>query len=187
MLPVQAAEHIVLGRPLHVVADEQVKAAVTVRIKPQRGRAQGLPVAEATGVGNVDESSLPAILEKPVLSNTCDQDVGKTVVVVIAHGDAHSIHLYIETDFVGYVGKSTVAVVVVEPKRGRLALVAGPVHAVNKENVLPAVAIVVEEGAARAERFGKKLASVRATVVLKLMPAERVTSTSLKPGLDTSG
>src|SRR5580692_1374501 len=166
MLPVQAAEHIVLGRPLHVVADEQVKPAVTVKIKPQRGRAQGLPVAESAGVGNVGESSLPAIFEQPVLSDTRNQDVGKTVVVVIAHGDAHSVHLYIETGLVGYVGKSTVVVIVVEPKRRRLALVARPIHTVNKENVLPTIAIVVEEGAARAERFGKKLASVCATVVL---------------------
>src|SRR5580692_4700350 len=168
MLPVQAAEHIVLGRPLHVVADEQVKPAVTVKIKPQRGRAQGLPVAESAGVGNVGESSLPAIFEQPVLSDTRNQDVGKTVVVVIAHGDAHSVHLYIETGLVGYVGKSTVAVVVVEPQRGGLALMVGPVHTVNKENVLPAVAIEAGKGAARPERSGKKLASVRATVVLKL-------------------
>jgi hypothetical protein len=126
-----------------------------------------LAVAEAAGVGNVDESSLPAILEKPVLSNTRNQDVGKTVVVVIAHGDTHSVHLYIETGLVGYVDKRTVMVVVVEPQRGSLALVARPVHSVDKENVLPTVAIVVEEGASRTERFGKKLASVCATVVLK--------------------
>src|SRR5579863_1052577 len=125
-------------------------------------------MAESAGVGHVYECSLPAILEQPVLSNTRNQDVGKTVVVVIAHSDAHSVHLYIETGLVGYVRKSTVAVVVVEPERGCLALVVWPVHAVNKENVLPAVAIVVEEGAARTERFGKKLASVCAAVVLKL-------------------
>ena len=45
---------------------------------------------------------------------------------------------------------------------------AWPVHAINKENVLPAVAVIVEKGAAGAERLRKKLASVGAAVVLEL-------------------
>ena len=66
------------------------------------------------------------------------------------------------------VGEGAVTVVAVECERGRLPLVTGPVHTVNKENVLPAVAVIVEEGATRAEGLRKKLASVGAAVMLKL-------------------
>ena len=45
---------------------------------------------------------------------------------------------------------------------------AGPVRAINKENVLPAVAIVVEKSATGSEGLRKKLASIRAAVVLKM-------------------
>ena len=68
----------------------------------------------------------------------------------------------------GYVGESSIMIVVIEPQRGGLPLVARPVHAINKEDVLPAVAIVVEKGAARSKGFRKKLASVGAAVVLEM-------------------
>jgi len=48
-----------------------------------------------------------------------------------------------------------------------LALVAGPVHAVEEHNVLPAVGVVIQESATRAEGLGKQLAAVGATVVHK--------------------
>ncbi len=117
---------------------------------------------------DVDESSLPGVFEEPVLADAGDQDVGKTVVVVIGDGDAHPVHLYIEAGFAGYVCETAVAIVVIEPEGGGLALVAGPVHGINKEDVLPAIGVVVEEGAAGAEGFGKKFASVGAAVVLKM-------------------
>ena len=41
VLAVQAAEDIVLRRPLDVIADEQVEQAVAIEIEPERGRAEG--------------------------------------------------------------------------------------------------------------------------------------------------
>ena len=46
----------------------------------------------------------------------------------------------------------------------------GPVHAVDQKNVLPAVAVVIEEGAARAQSFRQQLAAVGAAVVAELQP-----------------
>src|SRR5580658_9467136 len=105
-------------------------------------------MAEATGVGHVRESSSPAVLEKPILAHAGDQNIGETVVVVVAHGDAHSVHLYIQASLVGYVGKRAIAIVAIEAERRRLPFMAGPVRAVNQENILPAIAVVVEKGAA---------------------------------------
>ena len=66
------------------------------------------------------------------------------------------------------VGESSVAIVAIEPQRGAPLLVAGPIHSVDQKNVLPAVAVVVEEGASGAQRFGQKLSSKGAAVVLEL-------------------
>ena len=44
VLAVHAAEDIVLGRPLHVIADEQIEQAIAVVIEPERGRAEAAPV-----------------------------------------------------------------------------------------------------------------------------------------------
>ena len=52
--------------------------------------------------------------------------------------------------------------------RGSLALVARPVHAVDQQNVLPAVGVVIEERAAGAQRFGQELAAVGAAVVAEM-------------------
>ena len=45
---------------------------------------------------------------------------------------------------------------------------ARPVHAVDEQDVLPAVGVVVEERAAGAQRFRQQLAAVRAAVVAEL-------------------
>ncbi len=50
----------------------------------------------------------------------------------------------------------------------RRFLVAGPVHAVDQQDVLPAVAIVIEEGAAGAQRFRQELAAEGAAVVMEV-------------------
>ncbi len=50
----------------------------------------------------------------------------------------------------------------------RFFLWPGQSTAVDQQNVLPAVAIVVEKGAAGAESFRQELAAERAAVVLKL-------------------
>ena|SRR5438552_15566412 len=49
-----------------------------------------------------------------------------------------------------------------------LALVPGPVHGVDQQYVLPAVVVVIEKSAARAECFGQQLAAICAAVVPKM-------------------
>src|ERR1700682_1698626 len=53
-------------------------------------------------------------------------------------------------------------------QRGFLAFVAGPVHAVDEQNILPAVVVVIEKSAAGAKSFREEFASECAAVVLKL-------------------
>ena len=59
-----------------------------------------------------------------------------------------------------------------------LPLVAGPIHPVDEQDVLPAVGVVIEKCATGAESLGKQLAAVGAAVVLEMDSGCEVTSTS---------
>ena len=50
----------------------------------------------------------------------------------------------------------------------RRFLVSGPVGAVDQQNVLPAVAIVVKKGAAGAQRLGQEFSAEGSAVVLEV-------------------
>src|SRR5712671_4676858 len=80
---VEAAKYVVLGRPLHIIADKEIKQAVAVIIEPQSGRAERQPLSQATGRGHICESSLASIVKQPVLPNAGHQDVRKPVVVIV--------------------------------------------------------------------------------------------------------
>ena len=123
---------------------------------------------KATRTRGIHESSFAGVTKKTALTDARDENVGKAIVVVISDGHAHSVHLEIQSGILRHVGKSAVAVVAVELQSGTLAFVTGPVHAVHKKDVLPAVAVVVEKRAARAQRFREQLATIGAAIVLKV-------------------
>ena len=98
------------------------------------------------------------------------QQIGKPVVVEVADRDPHPVDFHVEAGGAGHVGERAVAVVAVQPERRPLPLVTGPVHAVDQQDVLPPVAVVVEEGATRAERFRQEGAAEAAVVVTERQP-----------------
>src|SRR5437899_1139219 len=77
----------------------------------------------------------------------------------------HKAGLDVESGLMGYVGEGAVMVVVIELGRGVLLGVAGPVHAVYKKNVRPAVIVVVNEGDAGSHSFRQEFLAERAIVV----------------------
>src|ERR1051326_3808007 len=103
-----------------------------------------------------------------VLADASDQNVGKAVVVVIPYGNAHAVEFHIESSVRRDVGEGAVPVVVVEAKRGAILFVAGPVGAVDQQDVLPTIAIVIQKCAARPKGLRQVLAAEGAAVVLKL-------------------
>ncbi len=171
MLSVEAAEHIALGRPFHIVADKEIEQAVAIVVKPQSRRAESLALAETARVGDVHECAFTGVAEQPVLANAGDENVGEAIIVVVAHSHAHAIEFDIDTRARSHVGESAVPVVVVEAQRGAVLLVAGPVGTVDQQDVLPSVPIVVQKGAAGAERLRQELPAERPTVVLELNPS----------------
>src|SRR5947208_2135158 len=140
----------------------KIKQAVAVVIKPQSGSAEALMSEEAAGTRGVHKSSFAGVAKEPALADASDEDVGEAIVVVIADGHAHSVELDIEARAARYVGECAVAIVAVKPKSGTLSFVAWPVHSVDQKDVLPAVVVVVEECAARAQGLCAQLAAIRA-------------------------
>src|SRR5882762_7562338 len=144
-----------LRRPAHVVANEKIKEAVAVIIEPERGGAESLTHAQATGARYIEKSSLARVAKQPVLPHASDQDIGKAVIVIVTDCDAHSVHLDIEARGFCHVSERAVAIVFVEPRRGAETFVAGPIHSIDQQDILPAIRVIIEEDAARAERFRK--------------------------------
>src|ERR1051325_1847495 len=103
-----------------------------------------------------------------ILADASDQNVGKAVIVVISHGNAHAVEFHIESGVRRDVGESAVPVVVVEAKRGAILFMAGPVGSVDQEDVLPTIAIVIQKSAARPQGLRQVLAAEGSAVVLKL-------------------
>ena len=117
-MPSRLQKTSVSRRPLHVVANEEIEQAVAIVVEPEGGRAEALAFAEPGGVGHIHECSFAGVAEKAILSDAGDENVGKSVVVVVADGHAHAVHFDVEPGARRDVGEGTIAVVVVETKSG---------------------------------------------------------------------
>src|SRR5437879_5134802 len=94
-----------------------------------------------------------------------DEKIVEAVVVVIPDGHSQPKHFDVESSLVRHVGEGAVVIVVIELGRRVFLDVAGPVHAVYKKNVRPAVVVVVNEGNARSHGFREEFFAERAIVV----------------------
>ena len=137
-----------------------------------RKAAPGQPAVGSLGVGGgggVVEVSLAVVAKKIAAADRRHVEIGVAVVVIVAHGHALAVKRLVEPGFLGDVFKVSLAVVAVEGLgRRRLDLVAGPVRRVDEEQVLVAVAVVVEKGDARAHGLGQELGAEGAVVVHEL-------------------
>ena len=168
LFAVHAAEDVVLGRPLDVVADEQVEKAIAVEVEPQRRRAEGRSSGQAARAGSTS-TNVPL----PVLRNSrfCPTQV-------ISRSGKPSLLKSPTATPMPYSSTSRPALRVTSenvplrllrnrPSVDRCRLMAGPVHAVDQQDVLPAIAVVVQKGAARAQRLGQELLAESAVVMLE--------------------
>src|SRR5262249_23616070 len=145
---VRAAEHIVFLKPLHVVADKEIEEAVPIEVDPECGRTEAFPPAQSARSRDIDECAPSGIAEEPVLSHARYEDVREAVVVVVADRNAHSVHFDVEARAPSYIRKRSVSIVAIETESGSFAFVSRPIHPIDQKNVLPSVAVVVQERAA---------------------------------------
>src|SRR5205814_10183567 len=105
---------------------------------------------ETAVLSYVHERAFAGVVKQAVLPDAGDQDVGKAVVVIVSDRHAHAVHLDIQPGFTGDVGEGSITVVAIQGQRASPAFVGRPVHSVDEQNVLPAIAIEVEKGTTRA-------------------------------------
>ena len=117
--------------------------------------------------GDVAELAVAFVVEQAVAFERGDVDVVAAVVVVVADGHAHAVHLDVQAAARGDIGEGAVVVIAIE-RRQRFAAARRPVLAVDQQDVGPAVAIGIEEGHAGAQRFGQVLLAGPPAVVHEL-------------------
>ena len=149
------------------MADEEIEPAVAVVVEPERARREAR-VGDAGALRHVFEAAAAAVPEKMIAAERRDVDVDVAVVVEVRRGHAEAVHLDREPGGSRDVGEGAVVIVAIERRIRFSALVASPVHRVDEENVLPAVVVDVEEGAAGPQRFGQVFLAERAAVVPKM-------------------
>ncbi len=134
-----------LGGPFDVVADEEIEQSVAIEVQPHRRCAERHAAVQTAGFRHVHERALAGVAKQPVLTDARDEDVGESIVGEITDRDAHAVDLDVESRGASHIGKGAVPVVAVEPQRGSLLLVAGPIHAVHEQDVLPTVSVIVDK------------------------------------------
>src|SRR5690348_2208560 len=139
--------------------------AIMVVINPSCTRAEFLWSPKSCFLGHVREGAVAIIVKQMILAVGGDEDVVTAVVIIIADGYAHAIHFNGQARLLGHVRKCSVVIVAIEGQRGVLAAMAGPVSAVHKQNVFPAVAVVIEKSDAGAHGFGQPFVSEGAIIV----------------------
>ncbi len=68
----------------------------------------------------------------------------------------------------GHIGERAIAIVAVKVHGAALLHMAGPVHAVDQQDILPAIVVVVQKRATRPQRFRQVLLPKRAAVVMEV-------------------
>ena len=96
-----------------------------------------------------------------------DIDIVEAVIIEVADGAAHSVHLNGQPGLASDVCEGSVVVVVIERGIGLMGLMVRPIHRVDEQNVLPSVVVVVEKARAAAHRLRQVLLSECAAVVLE--------------------
>src|SRR6266481_2076063 len=123
---VQTAKDVVFGRPVHIIADEEIEMAVAIVIEPEGRCAEGRAAGKTAGLRYVAKRAFARVHKQAILPHTGDQDVRESIVIVISDGNAHAVEFDIESRGACNVRESAVAIIFVEFQRGASALVAGP-------------------------------------------------------------
>ena len=121
--------------------------------------------------GYVTEMSVTQVAEEMIVAESGYIDVVLPIIVVVANGAAHPVHLALQPSLFGDIGESSVVIVVVERRIGCAVAVARPIHRVHEEDVLPTVIVIVNETHSAAHRLRKVLLSECSAIPLELNPS----------------
>ena len=150
----KAAQRLVAVLPLQIVENEKIEQPVVIDVDPgrrdgpQRAEFRIVGVVQSGLGGDVGEGAVAIVVIQSVAVNARHEDVGISVVIVIANSHANVVPGACQPRDVRHVREYSVAVVAEQavPVLGRVLPESGDVGAIGKEDVGPAVAIVVEHG-----------------------------------------
>ena len=90
----------------------------------------------------------PSVLEESIGFEAAYIDVWVAIVVVIGDSDSHTVERDSETGGFGGIGEGAISVISVECHRlPFFSRIAFPIFAVDEEDILPSVGVVVNKGA----------------------------------------
>jgi hypothetical protein len=114
---VERAPQISLYRPLHVVGYDKVSLAVLVVIEPGYAGSE-VGVGDAGRFRHVTKLAVALVVKQAVALKSGNVQVLASVAVVVRRGDTQCIHLNVETAAGRNVGKSALAIVLIERRQG---------------------------------------------------------------------
>src|SRR5579864_2061139 len=105
-----------------------------------------MPVVQASLLRDVGERAISVVVVKGVSVNSCNKNVGMSIVVVIPDGDSNVKPGALQSSLFRYVGEDTVAIVTVKaiPVLGVVLFPGCEGSAVGKEDVGSSIPVVVE-------------------------------------------
>src|SRR5258708_7243816 len=151
----------VAGRcPIHIATDIEIEPAIAIIVEP--GAACAHPAAGDMGLrAPVGKAASRFAMEKEILAPAGDIDVRESIIIVVAHAAADRMSGDIQPGLLRDVHKALPAFVVIEnygTLRRFRSRTAGQGSAAEQQDVLPAIAIVIQEGAAGAKLLHEQLA-----------------------------
>ena len=145
---IQRAENIGFDAPLHIVRDIEIEVAILIVVKPRTTRAEA-GVLNASGFCHVKEGPIALVLKEPVGFKAADVNIRVFVVIVICDSDSHAVERHCQANGFGDIGERAVAVVAIKCHRlPSSCWMPWPIFAVDKEDILPAIQVIVQKGAA---------------------------------------
>src|SRR5580692_9819155 len=111
----------------------------------------------ASFAAHVNKSAIPFVAEKVVAIERSNVNVLAPVVVIIPHGAAQTVYCNCKARFLCDILEGPVSFVVVQRGIGLSGCMTRPIHRIYKQNVLPAIIVVIKHAYAAPHRFGQIL------------------------------
>jgi hypothetical protein len=146
----------------HVIRDEEIEVAVLVEIRKGASRAPQRRT-DAGNAGDVGEPAAAGVAVQHVRPDVRDVEIDAAIVVVIAGARAHPVVAVLDPGLRRDILERAIAAVPEQPvpclpRHSRI----GKRPSVDKEQVDPAVVVVIEKQAPGAHRFDEILVRTRA-------------------------
>src|ERR1700679_2920293 len=116
-IAIERAYWVLIYLPLAVVHDKEIEQAVVVVVEPAGAdRPHFFTVEECPAQSgfcrDIGESAVPVVMKQLIAGDIGDEQIGPTVIVVVADGHAHAVASPRHASLFGYVGKRAVVIIV---------------------------------------------------------------------------